>query len=88
MKARPRLKRLYRVTARFPDTWIDDDGEPFEAHYTRTWHYQDKRAAQHRARVCREGSPGRPLDLIPSLPAAQSVIVEESNPVTWPEVSA
>lgn len=80
-------KYLYRVTAEFVD-----GGYGGQVRYVRTWHYQDKRAAEHRARVCREGLPamsgfGHPEgdDGRPALPAAEWVRIEKSDPITWPE---
>jgi len=96
VSAKPKLKRLYRVTAEFTNTYNDyaDDGDEISifAAGVRTWHYQDKRAAQHRAEISRTGlpaiegdhrGPGRN-----ALPAANWVRIEESDPVTWPEASA
>jgi hypothetical protein len=81
------MKRLYRVTAEFVD-----GGYGGQVRYLRTWHYQDKRAAEHRAQVCREGIPEVPgvghngdEGWRPATPAAEWVRVERSNPITWPE---
>lgn len=49
-----RSKRLYRVTAQFSDSYINEDGVT-QVDSTRTWHYQDKRAAESRHRKCRDG---------------------------------
>lgn len=88
-----RRKRLYRVTAGFSDSWVDEDGVT-QVGYTRTWHYQDKRAASRRAELVREGRPasggyGHNGDSYfePAIPKAEWVRVEESHPVTWPESS-
>lgn len=57
--------------------------------FDRTWHYQDKRAAEHRAEVCREGRFAVPEDHVSpgrdAIPAADSVSIERSDPITWPE---
>lgn len=87
------MKRLYRVTAEFADGYVDADGVT-RIGYTRTWHYQDKRAAEHRARICREGLPEQPgvgqngdEGYMPAKPAADRVRVERSNPITWPDTA-
>lgn len=90
MKPKPRAKRLYRVTAEFADGFVDAAGVT-RIGYTRTWHYQDKRAAERRARLCREGLPEQPgfgpngdEGYMPALPKAEWVRIDESDPVTWP----
>lgn len=91
---KPRVKRLYRVTARFVDGYVDGDGVT-RGGYVRTWHYQDKRAAEHRAQVCRDGlpeqsgfGPNGDDGYLPACPRAEWVHVEESHPVTWPDVTS
>lgn len=74
-----RTRTLHRVTAVFP-RWHPPGGT-----YTRTWHYQTKRAAVAREERCRTGWT---MDYTPedgiTYPAAVSVLREESDPVTWP----
>ena len=79
-----RNKRLFRVTA----VYENDFGE-----YTRVWHYQDKRAAESRAKHCREGrsevwiseETNEPAGFIES--PAKRVELTRSAPIVW-EVSA
>lgn len=85
------MKRLYRVTARFSDPHIDSDGVT-RIGYTRTWHYQDKRAAKRRVRTCREGLPEQPGlgpngddGFMPGQPKAEWVRIDRSDPITWPD---
>ena len=71
-----RKKYLYRVRATYAEG------------YTRTWHYQSKRAAERRRFLAEHGysqgwSDGEPGSTT-TIPPAQSVTLEVSEPVTWP----
>lgn len=75
-----RNKRLFRVTA----VYENDLGE-----YSRVWHYQDKRAAELRAKHCREGrtevwiseDTQEPSGF--TEPAAKHVELVRSAPIVW-----
>lgn len=86
-----RIKRLYRVTAQFSDSWIDEDGVTQIGH-TRTWHYQDKRAAEARHRKCRDGWSDEWFTesgerRVTRHEPARSVTFEVSEPVVWPQLT-
>lgn len=72
--------RVYRVTGAWPDGTV------------RTRHYMTKRAAEHRARVFREGRRALeeydhmngPTEVVGPITPAATVTVEASDPIVWP----
>ncbi len=68
-------RKLYRVTA--------DYGT-----YEKIKHFQTRRAALAHAAKCLSGyTSGTSYDDAYSVPAAESAIIEESNPITFPQES-